>query len=104
MRGSWRFKVGRPITLDIPALAWYTLILSMKKLLVILSVLAFFAAPKVVFGAEEKICTQPYGSGVVCGVHTVVETGLGENLAMAGAGLIGASGVLQFFAKKLKAL
>ncbi len=76
----------------------------MKKLLVTLSVLAFFAVPKVAFAAQEQVCTQPYGSGVVCGVHTVVETGIGENLAMAGAGLIGASGVLQFFAKKLKAL
>lgn len=39
---------------------------------------------------EAIICPQPYGGGVVCGVktHEPVNTGLGENLALIGAGLL----------------
>ena len=55
--------------------------------------------------AQEQVCTQVYGGGVVCGVkHEVVETGLGENLALVGALSLVASGVLLFLAKRNKNL
>ncbi len=52
--------------------------------------------------AQEQICPQPYGGGVVCGVktHEPVETGLGENLALVGALALGASGFILFLAKR----
>ena len=75
-----------------------------KKLTIALAALSFLGLPSSVLAATEQVCTQPYGSGVVCGVHTVVDTGLGENLAIAGTVLLLASGVLLFISKKLNAL
>lgn len=57
--------------------------------------------------AQEQICTQVYGGGVVCGAkteHKPVDTGIGENLVAFGAGLILVSGVLFYFSKKARAL
>lgn len=53
---------------------------------------------------EAIICPQPYGGGVVCGVktHEPVDTGLGENLVLAGVLALSASGILRFLAKKSK--
>lgn len=73
----------------------------MKKVTFVLTTLALLATPAFAF-AEDQVCTQVYGGGVVCGVHTVVETGLGENLAIAGFILIASSLLLHFFAKKLQ--
>jgi LPXTG-motif cell wall-anchored protein len=78
----------------------------MKKLLVSLifvtSVLAF---PAKSFAADDEIiCPEAYGGGVVCGIHTPVNTGIGDNLAMIGGGIILASGVLLFLSKKIKKL
>ena len=54
---------------------------------------------------EQIICPQPYGGGVVCGiktrVHAPVETGLADNLPLFGAFILGASGVLLYFSKKI---
>jgi len=50
---------------------------------------------------EPGVCTSVYGGGVICGAkHEVVETGLGENLALVGALALGASGVLLFINRK----
>lgn len=50
---------------------------------------------------EPGVCTSVYGGGVVCGAkHEVVETGIGENLALVGALALGASGVLLFISRK----
>lgn len=81
--------------------------LTMKRLIVLL---ALAAAVLVVRPASVKaqtttlepgVCTTVYGGGVVCGAkHEVVETGLGENLAMVGALSILASGVLVYLNRK----
>jgi hypothetical protein len=57
---------------------------------------------KVLAAEEQIICPQPYGGGVVCGVHTVVNTGLGDNLGLIGVGIILASIVLFLISKKLR--
>jgi hypothetical protein len=50
---------------------------------------------------EPGVCTSVYGGGVICGAkHEVVETGLGENLALVGGLSILTSGVLLYFAKR----
>ena len=58
----------------------------------------------VVAADEAIICPQPYGGGVVCGIktHEPVDTGVGENMALAGVLALGASGILRFLAKKSK--
>lgn len=74
----------------------------MKKLIFLVTTLVVLAAPSQVLADHEKVvCPQPYGGGVVCGVktHKPVETGLSENLALAGILALGASG---FFAKLSK--
>ena len=76
-----------------------------KIFLITLLTLVFLVAPSVVKANDEEIiCPQPYGGGVVCGVktHEPVETGLGENLAMVGAGLLASSSVFLIISKKLK--
>lgn len=74
----------------------------MKKLILLAATLVFLSMPKLAL-AEDQVCTQVYGGGVVCGAHTVVETGLGENLAVAGGVLVLASIILNRFGKKLQA-
>lgn len=73
----------------------------MKRLTLLATSIFALAMPTLV-SAQEQVCSQVYGGGVVCGVHTVVETGLGENLAVAGFVLIASSVFLHFFAKKLQ--
>ena len=78
----------------------------MKKVLIsfilVLSVLAF---PAKSFAADnEIICPQPYGGGVVCGIHTPVNTGIADNLGLIGVGITLASGILFSFSKKIKKL
>jgi len=48
----------------------------------------------------QIICPQPYGGGVVCGVHTPVNTGLGDNLAVVGAVLLVSSVIFLVLSKK----
>lgn len=75
----------------------------MKKLVVGLFVLAFLALPgKALAEEQETICTQSYGGGVVCGVHTPVETGITDSIPLIASGFLGASGVLAYFSKKSK--
>jgi uncharacterized membrane protein len=74
----------------------------MKKLTFLVTAVIALAMPSLA-QAETQVCTQVYGGGVVCGVHTVVNTGLGENLAFVGFVLIASSVFLHFFAKKLQA-
>lgn len=78
----------------------YTLA-SMKKLIVGLTAFGFLALP-VGVKAEETICTQYYGGGVVCGVHAPVATGIADNLPLIASGFLGAGGVLAYLTKKFK--
>lgn len=55
--------------------------------------------------AQETVCTQYYGGGVVCGVrtpHTPIETGIADSLPLIASGFLGASGVFAYFSKRLK--
>lgn len=75
----------------------------MKKLIFTLTVLAFIAFPKAAFAeGETTVCTQSYGGGVVCGVHTPVDTGIADNIPLIASSFLGASGVLAYFSKKGK--
>ena len=72
------------------------------SLVLFASVLAF---PAKSFAEDTvTICTQYYGGGVVCGVHTPVNTGLGDSIALIALAIILASGVLLFLSKKIKKL
>ena len=68
--------------------------------------LALLVMPKTVLADDTQtvVCPQPYGGGVVCGVetHVPVNTGIGDNLPLVGAGLILASGVVYFLSKKFR--
>lgn len=72
----------------------------MKKLVLALFFAALFV-PKAVL-AQEQICTQVYGGGVVCGAkHEVVDTDLGDiNPQILGAGLLLASGLFYKLSRK----
>jgi hypothetical protein len=75
----------------------------MKKSIFAILTLILLANPIKVLAAEEQIiCPQPYGGGVVCGVHTVVNTGLGDNLAMIGLGLLVSSLIFLILSKKFR--
>ena len=73
----------------------------MKKLIVSLIVLSFLALPTCV-KADETVCTQYYGGGVVCGAHTPVNTGIADNIPLIASGFIGAGGVVAYLTKKFK--
>lgn len=73
----------------------------MQRLFLVLTVLAFLVSPKQAL-AQTQVCTQAYGGGVICGVHTPVETGLAENLGKVGIGAILTSGVFFYISKKIK--
>ena len=69
----------------------------------VIAVLLFAVLPGKV-SAEEQVCTQVYGGGVVCGVateHEPVDTA-GINLGVLGAGLLVASKGLSVLSKKIK--
>lgn len=79
----------------------------MKKFLagLILIVVFLTSFPGAVLAEDEVvICPQPYGGGVVCGVktHEPVETGLAENLALIGAGLLASSAILVIISKRFQ--
>jgi hypothetical protein len=74
----------------------------MKKLIFTVLALISFAAPVRVLAQEQQIiCPQPYGGGVVCGVHTPVNTGIGDNLAIVGGVLLVSSLTFLVLSKKL---
>ena len=73
----------------------------MKKLILAILLLTSFFVVKPVL-ADDQICTQVYGGGVVCGAHTPVNTGVADNLGLAGVGLTLSSGALFFLSKKFK--
>jgi len=75
----------------------------MKKLIFAVITSIFLILPGKVFAEEVQIiCPQPYGGGVVCGVHTPVNTGIGDNLGLIGAGLLASSLVFFAISKKFK--
>ena len=74
----------------------------MKKLIFIVLALISIASPARVLAEETQIiCPQAYGGGVVCGVHTPVNTGLGDNLAVVGGVLLVSSLMFLVLSKKL---
>jgi len=73
----------------------------MKKLIVSLIALAFVAFPKAVSAEDQvTVCTQSYGGGVVCGVHTPVATGIADNIPLIGSMILGSSGIFFYLSKK----
>jgi len=74
----------------------------MKKLIFAVLALISLAVPVKVLAEDTGviICPQPYGGGVVCGVHTPVNTGLGDNLAVVGGVLLVSSLMFLFLSKK----
>ncbi|MCX6705452.1 MAG: hypothetical protein NT162_03925 [Candidatus Woesebacteria bacterium] len=73
----------------------------MKKLIFVITALTFLAVPAQALAEETQIiCPQPYGGGVVCGIHTTVNTGLGDNLAMVGGALLVSSLMFLVLSKK----
>ena len=78
---------------------------NIKTILVVVFAVLLFAALPVRVSAEEQVCTQVYGGGVVCGAateHEPVDTA-GLNPAALGILSLGAAGVFRFLSKKLKA-
>lgn len=74
----------------------------MKKLIFTVLALISFASPARVLAEDSQIiCPQPYGGGVVCGVHTPVATGLGDNLVVVGGVLLVSSLMFLVLSKKL---
>jgi len=79
--------------------------LNMKKLIITSLVFtALFLPGRLLAQEVEIICPQPYGGGVVCGVHTPVDAGLGDNLAKVGIGLLASSGIFFVLSKKFKGI
>jgi hypothetical protein len=74
----------------------------MKKYIFAVTFILFLALGGSSVRAQEQICTQVYGGGVVCGVHTPVETGVGDNLGLIGVGLLVSSLVILKLIKRFK--
>lgn len=90
-------------SVDKRILLCYSAHINMKKLIFAVFALVVLAAPARVLAEDlQIICPQPYGGGVVCGVHTPVQTGIADNLLLIGTGFIMASGALLYFSKKIK--
>jgi hypothetical protein len=74
---------------------------SMKKLMIlVLSTLYLVLSFEPAKAQETTVCTQSYGGGVVCGVHTPVQTGIADNLPLIASGFLGAGGILAYFSNK----
>lgn len=75
----------------------------MKKLsILVLSTLCLVLSFGTVKAQEATVCTQSYGGGVVCGVHTPVNTGIADNIPLIASSFLGAGGVLAYFSRKFK--
>jgi hypothetical protein len=74
----------------------------MKKLIFTVLATVLLTNPVRVLAEDTGVivCPQPYGGAVVCGVHTPVNTGIGDNLAVAGAVLLASSLVFLIISKK----
>lgn len=74
----------------------------MKKFLIlVLSTLCLVLSINTIKAEEEvTVCTQYYGGGVVCGVHTPVETGVADSIPLIASGFLGAGGILAYFSNK----
>ncbi len=84
-------------------ISWYSSPINMKKLIFAVLAVAFLATPVGVLADETQIiCPQAYGGGVVCAVHTTVNTGLGDNLAIIGGVLLVSSVLFSILSRKFK--
>ena len=76
---------------------------TMKKLIIlVLSTLYLVLSFEPAKAQGTTVCTQYYGGGVVCGVHTPINTGIADSLPLIASGFIGAGGVLAYFSKRGK--
>jgi hypothetical protein len=78
----------------------------MKKLVVALILITLFLVFPSSVKAEDQVCTEVYGGGVVCGAkHEAVDTGIEDilNPTVLGFASLGASGLLLVLSKKIKA-
>jgi LPXTG-motif cell wall-anchored protein len=90
-----------PCNVDKSKVIRYNAHVNMKRLIFTVLVLIAIAAPVRVMAADQEIiCPEPYGGGVVCGIHTPVNTGIGDNLAVVGGVLLVSSLVFLFLSKK----
>jgi hypothetical protein len=83
----------------------YIIATHMRKLIVsglLAAAVLAFPARILATDSEQIICPQAYGGGVVCGVHTPVNTGLGDNLAVAGGVLLVSSVIFSILSRKFK--
>jgi len=91
-------------SIDKPEFMVYSAPRYMKKLIFVTLTLVALASPARILAEDTGviICPQPYGGGVVCGVHIPVATGIGDNLALIGAGLLVSSLIFLKISKKFK--
>jgi LPXTG-motif cell wall-anchored protein len=76
--------------------------INMKKLIFAILALASLSNPvRALAGEVQIICPQAYGGGVVCGVHTPVNTGIGDNLVVIAGVLLVSSLMFLVLSKKL---
>ena len=78
----------------------------MKKLALIATLISLFLFSVSNVYAEDQVCTQVYGGGVVCGAkHEAVDTGIENALNPTVLGILslGASGILLVLSKRIKA-
>jgi hypothetical protein len=78
----------------------------MKKLALIATLISLFLVFTSSVKAEDQVCTQVYGGGVVCGAkHEAVDTGIENvlNPTVLGVLSLGASGILLVLSKRMKA-
>lgn len=77
----------------------------MKKLALVLALVAGIVMFPATAFAEEQVCTQAYGGGVVCGastVHEPVDTAFGDiNPIILGSAFILASGAVLLVSRKI---
>lgn len=77
----------------------------MKRLIVILVVLAAILGGSRSVLAQEQVCTTVYGGGVVCGAkapeHKPVETGIEDYPLLFALGLLGTGVILYRLSKKI---
>ena len=100
MPDFWRYN--KSCNVDSQARPSYNSQAIMKKLFLSLAILVLtLSTPRAILA--EETCVSVYGGGVVCGAetHETVETGLGDNPAILGAGLLMASGIFLYLSKRV---
>lgn len=77
----------------------------MKRLIVILVVLAALLSRQASVLAQEQVCTTVYGGGVVCGAqapeHKPVKTGIEDYPLLFALGLLGSGAILYRLSRKI---